>query len=253
MNPRPRVIIRSMTVRLSCVVYKEVKWTIFGIGDPEASGCWYYSGGVWNNYKDGTPPLSWFCVMPGDSLLNEFFLLHRGQTADSIRKMIMRYLLLSLRAPCHVLRIEWNHLDFKKPQWIPVAGLKSGGGGWMNFLQTKAARKKFHQFMSITRVWESRSIKQIISTDRLSMHILPGRHRRHMVSDMFSGQSLGDVWTKKLKKSFLLSSREWAQWNTARRHLTPCLTVAHGARIRQRLFRITNLKAHTAWLRISQH
>lgn len=85
----------------------------------EAFWCWYSSRRVWNNYNtESTPPLSWSCVMPGDSLLNELLLLHWGQTADSIRKMIMRYLLLSLRALCRVLSIELNNLHFKKDRQL---------------------------------------------------------------------------------------------------------------------------------------
>lgn len=176
-----------------CEASEQVKSRFFGIEDLEASWRWYYSRRVWNNHnKESTPPLSWFCLRPGDSLLNEIFLLHWGQTADSIRKMIMCYLLLSLRALGHVLSIELNNLLFRKESELLSWGWNLDVMVILNSSRAKQQRKMFHQFMSISHVWESRSMKQIISTDRPPRTSCHGSIRETVCLTCFPVSSLAD-------------------------------------------------------------
>lgn len=164
------------------------------------------------------------------------------EDSDYIRKMIMPHLLLSLRAPYQVVSIELNNLHFTEDCELLM---NSGSDGEINFLHSNEAKKKFHQLVSRTSrradLW-----KQIVSTGRPSS---TSCHDSVKDTERLTCFPV-NLWWISLKKSLLVYGRVWAWWNMTERDLTPCSAVTH---IRQTLLGITNLSAHNARVKISQH
>lgn len=130
----------------------------------------------------------------------------------TIRKMIMRYLLLSLRKLCHVLSRELNNLHFKKD-----SEFLSWGWNQEAMVKLISREKQQRKVPPVYYVYHTCLGEQIYKANyfhrQTSMHILPWQHKGHSVPDMFSCQPLVDFLNKKKASSSLAESGLSGTWH----------------------------------------